>query len=519
VKVAILFLVYFLTAKFGLGLGAVSGFATLVWPPTGIALISLLLMGYRYWPAIAAGAFLINWLTGASIAAAMAIAFGNTIEALVGVYLLKRIEFDISLRRVKDVFGLIIYAAGISTLFSATIGVTTLLAGGVVTLSSFMATWTAWWLGDMLGDLVIAPFLLSWITRFRHQLKSKQILEAIALFISLATLNALVFWEILPKDIPFIYLTFPLLIWAAFRFEQPVLFAAMLLTSGLSIWGTYQGYGPFVRTKLSDSLLNLQMFAGILSSTTMLLSALVAEREEVIEELKIVMSSRENFFVMASHELRTPLTVIRGNMAVIAEYFPDKLDLPKLKKMVADTYNASVRLIVIIKDFIDSAALEQGALSLKSLSVDMRALIQSSVNDAQPLASRKNLALEVAPLDKPLFVVVDPLRAKQVLDNLLGNAVSYSERGKIRISVMVGLKFLQILVSDTGVGIPKDRQAFIFNKFQQGQEKVYTRTSKGTGMGLYVSKLLAEKMGGDVKLVSSEVDGGSVFGFTLPLPE
>src|SRR5215216_4032891 len=128
-QIAIVALSYIFVARIGLSLDAVGGFATLVWPASGIALAALLLGGFRLWPAIAIGAFVANYLSGAPPLAAVGIAIGNSIEAVSGAYLLRKVPgFRYQLDRVRDVLAMIVLAAGLSTLVAATIGVTTLLA-------------------------------------------------------------------------------------------------------------------------------------------------------------------------------------------------------------------------------------------------------------------------------------------------------------------------------------------------------------------------------------------------------
>src|SRR5262249_31991675 len=133
VRMGVLCVIYFVTAQLGLSLDAVSGFATAVWPPTGIALVALVLYGHRLWPGIALGAFLVNLLAGAPVLVAGGMALGNTLEALLGAVLLTRVVgFRPALDRLRDVLGLVGLGAGLSALVSATIGVTAGWLGGEV---------------------------------------------------------------------------------------------------------------------------------------------------------------------------------------------------------------------------------------------------------------------------------------------------------------------------------------------------------------------------------------------------
>src|SRR5919201_6316073 len=153
VQVGVLAAVYVAAAKVGLLLATVGAQVTLVWPPTGIALAALLLGGSRLWPGVALGATLVNASTGVPLATACGMGTGNTLEALTAVAMLRRCGFQPSLDRLRDVFALVALAAGLSTIASATIGVASLLLGGVLPLRNVTTAWGTWWLGDALGDL------------------------------------------------------------------------------------------------------------------------------------------------------------------------------------------------------------------------------------------------------------------------------------------------------------------------------------------------------------------------------
>src|SRR5262245_38508232 len=194
VPIGILCAIYVSAARFGLSLDAVSGFAAAVWPPTGIALVALTLFGYRLWPGITVGAFLVNVSAGAPLPVAAGMAIGNTLEAVVGTYLLQHVVgFQPALVRLRDVFGLVILAAGLSTLVSATLGVTSGWLGGVIPAASYGQAWWTWWLGDLMGDLVVAPLLWIWRVPPRIHLALRQLAEALALLLGLGAVSLLVF--------------------------------------------------------------------------------------------------------------------------------------------------------------------------------------------------------------------------------------------------------------------------------------------------------------------------------------
>src|SRR3990172_5236715 len=285
VKVTILFLLYVTTATFGLSIDTVSGFATLVWPPTGISLAFLLLFGYKLWPGVWFGAFAANLLKDAPRPVAFVIATGNTLEAVLGVYILMHLVpgFRNSLSRLRDVLGLILVAV-VSTTVSATIGVSSLFFGGIVSLSSFPLTWFAWWVGDALGDLVIAPLFLVWSTSSAFKIPPKKMLEAFFSILLLFIFGTIVFsgvFGIDARDSPVTYLVYPVLTLIAIRFGQRGIITAIFVLAVIAIWNILQGYGPFVREDLFSSLLFLKSFMGITSVTFMILAAFVSERKDI----------------------------------------------------------------------------------------------------------------------------------------------------------------------------------------------------------------------------------------------
>lgn len=281
-RLILIALVYFVAARLGLMMDAVGGVATTVWPPTGIALAALLLFGYQLWPAIAVAAFAVNFSVGVPLFGALGMALGNTSEALIGAYLLKRyFDFRPSLERLRDAVSLVVCAGVLSTLVSATIGVTSGWLTGVITLSDYGSAWRSWWIGDMLSDLVVAPALLTWSFNPRVERRLGRVAEAFSLAVAVALLSVLVFAKPAPlgfTDFPPPYFLFPFLIWAALRFGPRGVSAVTLVVSAVAIGVTAQGYGPFVRPSVNESLLVLQTFVGLVAVTFLVLAALVAER-------------------------------------------------------------------------------------------------------------------------------------------------------------------------------------------------------------------------------------------------
>jgi PAS domain S-box-containing protein len=323
----ILAVVYVVVARLGLMLDAVAGFATLVWAPTGLSLAALLVFGYRLWPGVALGALVVNVWTGAPVAVALGIALGNTLEAVAGAYLLRRIpDFSTSLQRVRDVIGLMVRAAAASTLISATIGACSLAAGGIVSSATFGGAWRAWWLGDMIGDLVLAPVLLTWARPRATLPGSRRWSEVLLVYAVLIALGVLVFVGVTPsEDAAFgrAYLFFPPLLWAALRFSQPAATITTLLVSAIAIIGSAHGHGPFVLPTLSASLFALQIFMTIAAATCLLLAAVGAERRTAIESLERARGELAGLVEQRTHALQVAYTEIKERGEALRTAYDD----------------------------------------------------------------------------------------------------------------------------------------------------------------------------------------------------
>src|SRR5437667_1789466 len=287
--VGLLTLVYFIAGKFGLILASLHASASPVWPPAGIALAALLVLGYRAWPAIFVGAFLVNVTTVGNVATSLAIASGNTLEAICGAWLINRLAggttvFDRPQGVVK--FAL---AAVVSTVISPAVGVTSLALGGFADWANFGAIWLTWWLGDTTGDLLIAPLIILWSIASKRRWNRREAVEAGILLLLLFVLSEAVFggWlTISARNYPIGFISGPIVIWTAFRFTQRETATGIFILSAFAIWGTIHGFGPFVGETENRSLLALQSWTAVLTITAMALSAGMAERGRAEEALR-----------------------------------------------------------------------------------------------------------------------------------------------------------------------------------------------------------------------------------------
>ncbi|MGH9970630.1 MAG: MASE1 domain-containing protein [Pyrinomonadaceae bacterium] len=280
-------IVYLSAAELGLTLASVHTNVSPVWPPTGIAIASLLLFGRRFWPAIFVGAFVANLLTGVSILTATGIAVGNTLEAVLAAYVVSHtIASSPAMDSVATVLRFVLYAVLLSPMVSATIGNLSLCLGGAASWSEFGRLWLTWWLGDGFGALVVAPFVLAW-SRGAIDRSPQSIAESALLLVMLFAAAMVIFGGWFPgraKDYPLEHLCLPFLVWAALRFDQRVLTTAIVVLSGVAVWGTSNGYGPFIHGNPNESLLLLQVFVGASTLMALVLFAVISERKRVEEE-------------------------------------------------------------------------------------------------------------------------------------------------------------------------------------------------------------------------------------------
>jgi two-component system sensor histidine kinase ResE len=228
---------------------------------------------------------------------------------------------------------------------------------------------------------------------------------------------------------------------------------------------------------------------------------------------------REQFLSFLVHELRTPLTAIRSNSALIEEYYPEVLGDQSLKEIVSDIHTGSKYVLEMVNQFLDMSRLEEGRIQFDLQQFDAGEVITQTVQSLQVLAREKGLDLSLAmPPNTDTQVAADPNRTKQVLTNLIGNALKFTEKGSVKVSVSATDTVVKVSVMDTGAGIPEESRANMFQKyFQASNNKLVKDSSKSTGIGLYVTKLLVQGMGGEISLGESKENEGSTFIFTIPL--
>src|SRR5438874_2445960 len=517
--IGILIFVYFIAGKFGLMLASLHVSASPVWPPAGIALGALLVLGYRAWPAILIGAFFVNVTTAGNVTTSLAIASGNTLEALCGAWLVNRFAggttvFD----RPQAVFTFAL-AAAVSTIIGPAFGVTSLALAGFADWANYGAIWLTWWLGDATGDLLITPLIILWSIPSKRRWNRRDAVEVGILLLLLFVFSEAVFggWlTISAKNYPIAFICGPIVIWTAFRFTQRETASGIFILSAIAIWGTLHGFGPFLRETENQSLLTLQSWTAVLTITAMALSAGMAERrraEEALQQQNAAVEAanrtKDHFLAMLSHELRTPLTPVISALEALETEPAQTREFKNTLAMIRRNVELETQLI---DDLLDFTRIAKDKLQLRFAPVDAHVAISDVVEMCRAEAESRKLQVHLNLRANTHYVAADAAKFQQIIWNLLKNATKFTpEHGEIAISSSnPSPEVLTIAVRDSGIGMESEVMQRIFDPFEQGNRS-FERRFGGLGLGLAISKSLAQAHGGTLTAQSDGRNRGSTF--------
>jgi signal transduction histidine kinase/ActR/RegA family two-component response regulator len=504
---------------------------TMFWPPAGIALAAVLLLGDWVWPAVALGSLLVSFSTGTPPVAAVAIAAGNTLSALAGGWLLRRMDFHNGLEQVRDVLSLVAFGAVVSPLISAVVGVAALNLAWQVPSERVVRSALSWWLGDAMGVLLVTPVLLTCCAYLFRPLRRERTLEAAALGLCLLVVGALTLgsWSANPTlHPPLAFTLLPFLVWGALRFGPRGAAASTFLAVGIAFWATAQGLSPFALGTVEERLMYLYSYTVVAVLTSMLLAAVFAERKRAEEEQARLLAresearaeaeaasqAKDRFLAALSHELRTPLTPV---LAIASGLAADER-IPAEPRRQLEVVRRNVELEArLIDDLLDLTRITRGKLDLRLEVTDLRKVVEHTIEiscEREMAAGRLRVVTELAAEDHRLWA--DPSRLMQVLWNLLSNAVKLTPAGgTITVRSAVEPERLELQVADTGIGIEPEVMPYIFEAFEQGRTRGPRRTG-GLGLGLAISRAIAELHGGTLSAASDGQGHGATFTLSLP---
>jgi len=430
---------------------------------------------------------------------------------------------DLSRVRRLFTFAAIVTVAG--TLEAAVGQTVTMLIEG--NHSFFLHAWLQWSGEDSLGLLIAIPAVLMPMKGARAVYASQaKTVERWLLLALTAGLSLLAFSQ--AHSFLFVLL-YPLLMLIAFRCGPRWVFASVLTVALISISLTARGVGPIAllagqtpyRAQFMIQLFVVSVFVSAVPATSAL-----GERNRDAERLKRIHavaraaraaaeaanSAKSQFLANMSHEIRTPLNGVLG-MAQAMEQDP----LTDLQRERLEVIRRSGdMLLAILNDILDLSKIEAGKLELEQAPFDLGELALGAHATFTAIANTKGLSFDlvVEPSAAGTYLG-DSTRVRQVLYNLLSNALKFTEAGEVRVTLSGQARGFSMRIEDTGIGIPPDRLTHLFQKFEQADAST-TRRFGGTGLGLSICRELAQLMGGDIT-VTSQVGKGSVFLATLPL--
>lgn len=532
---------YFAFAKVGLALASINPSATPIWPPTGLALAAVMLRGYRVCPAIFLAALLANETTAGSIYTSLAIALGNTLESVVGGYLIARWSGGPeTFANPAGVARFALISLLAATPISATIGVGSLSLAGYADAADFAAIWVTWWLGDSAGALVIAPVIVLWAGSGVPRLGGNKPLEPASVSAAAVVVGLIAFSPLVEQTAhrdPLGFLAIGPLIWAALRRGQRDTATVALILSCFAVWGTMSGGGPFARATLNDSFLVLLMFMISTSIPSLALSADVAVRKRAEERLQHAqqdLDRRVQERTAALEETREALHQAQKMEALgqltggIAHDFNNVLaavtnSLQLVQASAGGDAKQRQRLDRALQAARNGAALVQQLLvfarkqPLQSRSMDVNQIVNTTLAMFSRGAPENILVVtELAP--DLSTAKVDAAQLQTAILNLAVNArdampsggtltirtMNLGRGARLPASLPAG-DYVGIVVSDTGSGMPSEVLAHALEPFFTTKE-----IGKGTGLGLSMVYSAMRQMEGDVEIESTPGEGTAV---------
>jgi len=489
-----------------------------IWLPTGIATVAAMMGGTGMLPGIFLGSFLTNDLLFAPpLVITTIISTTNALGPVIGTLVLLRLRPKGGL---FNSFGGIVAFLVCTTFLSPAISAT----GGAIAMAVvgrpfdptlFYSIWVNWWLTDSGGTLYLAPALILWLgleteTEARlGRLRAGFGRRDLAVWAWIAVVSAVLFLTP-PLRGSYIRSAFPFLLvvplsWIALRMSLRSAYTLVSLVAIVATAGTVAGFGPFQNHALANPLQLVGTLVVLLAMNVLTIVSLVSERQEAQSES----SAKSMFLAETSHELRTPLNAIIGFSEMIRDAMMGPIDT-RYRDYGNDIAGAGRHLQKVINDILDISKVESGRLELHEEVVSIEESLQECGRIIAAMAKLASVTLEIEAHETFPLLRFDPIRFRQILLNLMSNAVKFTPAGgHVSVSASVAKDAIVIAVADTGIGMRREDIAIALKPFRQ-IDSALSRRFDGTGLGLPLAKALTELHGGTLEIESAPGEGTTV---------
>jgi two-component sensor histidine kinase/integral membrane sensor domain MASE1 len=490
--------IYYFAARFSLTLAFRETNASPFWPPTGIAFASVMLFGYRISPGIALGAFFANFLTGLSPIVSLTIAIGNTLEAVVGLYLFKRLSSNRSIAdSIRSVLIFLVPVAMGSSMISASIGATDIYAAGFNSGASLHYVWWTWWLGDTVGNIVVAPLILS-IASFVREAWTLKVLQAfVILLLSSAGLSFVVFGPSFHEGHILVYSTLIIIVVAAFNLPLLGITILSAFISMFAVWGTISGFGPFVLQDRNESLLFLQLYIGIVAATGLILCATLNERKKALRDMhsaeqqaKLMAAEKSVLLQELNHRVKNNLQIIISLLNI----HKNELASEEGKSVFKECIN---RVIAI--NNVHQSLFQAAQPDFVDLSEYLNVLAMNLVNTYRSDPSKVKIEIQA---DKVAVHHEKAIPLGMILNELMVNSMKHAfhpqQEGIISITLKRTDHRILFSYSDSGRGVEE------------------TQKDQASSIGMQLINLLTRQIGGTVQ---SKISKGATYLIEFPIEQ
>ena len=556
-KIILVAVLYYFSAQLGYFLAFENTTTLPTWPPSGIAFALIILLGRSSWPGITIGSLIANIMAywnspelapQTIITISSFIAIGHTLEAVVGNFLVKVwIKDKFPFNHTSNAFRFLFVTLFICLIGSG-IGTTSLYLNNLIPSGDIVRTGFSWWVSNVVGILLFTPFILALASKHTLKFSNEKFFEIGVFIVCSAGMYFLIqvdyLQDTLQHALPFLML--PFLLWLAFRFKLTIAITGVLVASIISIYFTVYNVGPFVLAGGSySSMLLLQIFIGVVSISTIVVSATVKERTEAQRELLLFNETLEakvqertkeinaqintrieaeeklqrtnhelskrnteldNFVYSVSHDLRAPIASVLGLINLAKK---DK-DVA-MKDVYLDKINSSAQQQDnFIKEILDQS--RNSRLDVKREEIKFEPMIEETFNQLKFATSTGKSVERIINVNQSKPFYCDQWRLKVILNNIISNAIRY-RNGKdpvIKVDVDINEYGAKLAIEDNGKGIAKEHLDKVYKMFYRA-----TDDGAGSGLGLYIVKETIEKLQGNIR-IESEVGKGTTVLMEIP---